>query len=362
MKRILLSARCALIFISFLSLNSFANNEWTEFYNNTRSLGMGGAGIAITSDETSLFRNPANLGSIRDFYGTLIDPEIEAGSRFTNQFGVNALGPAFDLSKVQSILDTNRDSYYHVKSQFTPSFVTRNFGLGFLYKNEMNAQTNTAGTSMDVKYQNDMAAVLGTNLRLFDGRIKIGGSVKMINRIEVVNPALSTTGPLDLGSNAAEGTAFAFDGGILLQAPWDLLPTLGAVVHDIGDTAFDKKDGVRMRTATEPATVKQSVDAAISIFPIHGNGIRTVWTLEYSDITNSRNDTYNIKRVHAGAEVNLHDLFFIRAGYNQGYVTGGLELASERFQWQVATYAEEVGTEAAPQEDRRYNTKITIRF
>lgn len=323
---------------------------------------MGGAGIAITSDETSLYRNPANLGSIRDFYGTLIDPEIESGSRFTNQVSVNALGPAFDLSKIKDILDTNRDSYYHAKTQFTPAFVTRNFGLGFLYKNEVNAETNTAGTSMDVKYQSDMAGVLGTNLRLFDGRVKIGGSVKMINRIEVVNPTLSTTGALDLGSNASEGTAFAFDGGILLQAPWDLLPTLGAVVHDIGDTAFDKKDGVRMRTATEPATVKQSVDGAISLFPIHRNGIRSVWTLEYSDITNSRNDTDNMKRVHAGLEVNLHDLFFIRAGYNQRYWTAGFELASERFQWQVATYAEEIGTELVPREDRRYNTKITIRF
>jgi hypothetical protein len=361
MKRKSISAGCAFI-ISIFSIHAFALNEWTEFYNNTRSLGMGGAGIAITSDETSLYRNPANLGSIRDFYGTIIDPELEASRNFTDQVKSGSTSKAFDITEIKNVLDTNRDTYYHAKLQLTPSFVRRNFGFGLIYKNEVSAITNTAGTAMDIRYQNDMGAIVGTNLRLFDGRLKIGGSVKMINRIEVDNTALSTSGPLDLGSVASEGTAFAFDGGVLLQAPWEFLPTLGAVVHDIGDTTFNKKDGVRLRTATEPATVKQSVDAAVSLFPIHGNGFRSVWTLEYSDITNSRNDTDSMKRVHVGAELNLHDLFFIRAGYNQRYWTAGFEIASERVSWQVSSYGEEVGTEAAPLEDRRINSKLTFRF
>jgi len=337
-------------------------NEWTEFYNNTRSLGMGGAGIAITSDETSLFRNPANLGSVRDFYGTIIDPELEASSNFTDQVSSGYTSKAFDIENIKNVLDSNRGSYYHAKMQFTPSFVRRNFGLGVMYKNELDAQTSADGSTIDVKYQNDMAAVAGISARLFDGRLKLGVNGKFINRIEVDNPALSTSGALDLGSIASEGTALGFDGGLLLQAPWDYLPTIGAVMHDIGDTTFNKKDGVRMRTANEPATLKQSVDVAASLFPIHANGIRSVWTLEYSDVTNSRNDTDSMKRVHFGAEVNLHDLFFIRAGYNQRYYTAGLELASEHFQWQVATYGEEIGTEAVPREDRRYSMKFSLRF
>lgn len=362
MKRISLSARCALYIISFFSLNTFANNEWSEFYNNTRSLGMGGAGIAITSDETSLFRNPANLGSIRDFYGTILDPELEASSNFTDQVTSNSTSKAFEIAEIQKVLDTKRGTYYHAKLQLTPSFVRRNFGFGLMYKNEVSAETDATGATMDTKYQSDMAAVVGTNVRLFDGRIKIGASAKMINRIEVINPILSTAGSLDLGSIASEGTAIAFDGGILLQAPWDFLPTLGAVIHDIGDTTFDKKDGVRMRTATQPQAVKQSVDAAISLFPIHANGIRSVWTLEYSDITNSRNDTDNAKRMHAGIELNMHDLFFFRAGYNQRYWTAGFEISGERLQWQVSTYGEEIGTVTTPREDRRYNTKLSLRF
>ncbi|MFZ3230537.1 MAG: hypothetical protein WA160_10065 [Pseudobdellovibrio sp.] len=362
MRRILFSARCATIIISIFSSNAFANNEWFEFYNNTRSLAMGGAGTAITSDETSLYRNPANLGSIRDYYGTLIDPELEGSSNFVQQVSASSTAKAFEISEIKNVLDSKRDTYYHAKLQVSPSFVMRNFGFGLLYKNDVSAETNTAGTILDTKSQSDMAAVVGANLRLFDGRIKIGFNAKAINRIEVINPILSTAGALDMSTIGSEGTGVSFDGGLLLQAPWVYVPTLGVVVHDMGDTVFDKKDGVRLQATSRPQTVKQSVDAAFSLFPIHSNGFRSVWTLEYSDITNSRNDTDNVKRMHLGIELNSNDIFFFRLGYNQRYYTAGFELASEHIQWQVTSYGEEIGTSSAPREDRRLNTKITLRF
>lgn len=340
----------------------WANNEWFEFYNNTRSLGMGGASVAITSDETSLYRNPANLGSIRDSYGTLLDPEIEGSSNFVQQVSSKSTGKAFEISEIKSVLSSNLGAYYHAKAQLTPSLITRNFGVGLIYKNEVSAEMEATGTTLDVKYQSDVGVVLGSNLRLFDGRVKIGGSVRGFNRIEVVNAALPVAGSSDLSSIASEGTAFAFDGGLLIQAPWTYIPTLGVVVHDIGGTKFDKDDGLRLTATSRPSIVLQSVDAAIAIFPIHGNQFRSVWTLEYSDITNSRNDTDNAKRIHAGIEFNSKDIFFFRMGYNQRYWTAGFEIASERIQWQVASFGEEIGTQAAPREDRRLSTKLSLRF
>ena len=43
----------------FMPVAVFAS-EWVEGYTNARAVGMGGALIGVTSDETSLFRNPAN--------------------------------------------------------------------------------------------------------------------------------------------------------------------------------------------------------------------------------------------------------------------------------------------------------------
>jgi hypothetical protein len=362
MKRISLGTRCVAFILIFSPLCSYANYEWFEFYNNTRSQSMGGASIAVTSDETSLYRNPANLGSVRDYYGTLLDPEFEGSSNFVQQVSSNSTGKAFEISEIMSVLGANLGTYYHAKTQLTPSILMRNFGIGLIYRNEVSAVMNSLGTDLDVKYQNDIGAVLGVNFRLFDGRIKIGGSAKAFSRIELVNAALPVSGPTDLGTIGSEGTAYSFDAGLLIQAPWTYIPTLGVVVRDVGATKFDKHDGLRLSTATRPATVAQSVDAAIALFPIHGNQVRSVWTFEYSDITNSRNDTDNAKRIHAGIEINTRDIFFVRLGYNQRYWTAGFEIAAERFQWQVGSYGEEVGTEASPKEDRRLSTKFSLRF
>ena len=68
------------------------------------------------------------------------------------------------------------------------------------------------------------------------------------------------------------------------------------------------------------------------------------------------------KKLHLGFEYNLGDTLFLRAGYNQRYWTGGIELSSERMQLQWTSYGEEVGTAASPQESRRTMMKFAYRF
>jgi hypothetical protein len=351
--------------ILFISLNLYSQ-EWVEFYTNTRSLGMGGAGVAVSSDETALFRNPANLGSVRSLYGTAIDPEFEATGNFTSDTFSKILGKAFDISETASLLDLNREKYYHAKFQLTPSFVRRNFGVGLIYRNQIHAETEVTGTTMDTFYQSDMGIVLGANYRFFDGIFKVGVNAKLINRIEVNNPTLSTAGPFDLDTIGSEGTGVSYDGAIMIQSPTKLLPTLGVVVHDVGNTKFELKDGLRLTATSQPADVKQSVDVGISISPIHSNQLRSVWTLEYTDVGNSRLDDEVTKRTHFGFETNYRDILFFRAGVNQRYWTAGFEVASEKISWQISSYGEEIGKTVAgdfsPREDRRYNMKITVRF
>lgn len=342
---------------------ALATSEWVEGYTNTRALGMGGALIGVTSDETSLYRNPANMGSIRGYFGSLIDPELEGQGTFTDIVRGDSFTKAVEVEGMAEQLQKNPGEFYHAKVQFTPSFTTKNFGFGLLYRNELNAVVSeTATTSMDTFYQNDFGVVLGFNQSLFGGVIKIGASAKAINRIEVVSATLSTNGPFDLGTIAAEGSGIAYDVALMVQMPVDWVPTLSVVARDIGDTEFNLRDGVRARTASQPATVKQSIDAAISLFPIHGNKIRSVWTVEYRDIANSRDEEGTKKRLHIGGEINFKDLFFLRLGMNQNYYTGGIEISSERFAWQISSYGEEIGTEDDPQEDRRYATRILIRY
>ena len=68
------------------------------------------------------------------------------------------------------------------------------------------------------------------------------------------------------------------------------------------------------------------------------------------------------RRMHFGLELNFSDFMFLRAGLNQRYWTAGIEIATEHCQVQFASYGEDVGTAATPQEDRRWVAKVALRF
>ncbi|MBX3032523.1 MAG: hypothetical protein KF865_01265 [Bdellovibrionaceae bacterium] len=341
--------------------------ERREFYNGIRALGMGGASVAAVNDETALYLNPAALGRLRDIYGTILDPELDISKNLPDMSRVKGFSQPFTIDSVLPSVMANTNTYYHANMQISPSFVARNFGIGLLGKYTLDAVSTGASTA-DVFYRDDLAFFLAYNLRLFDGRIKIGFSGKLISRIEMDEPALDTTQALDLPSLARaglvkEGVGAGADVGVLLTAPWVWLPTLGVVMRDVGGTPFDKASGIRNKDATQrPDPVKQDLDVGISVSPIHSNNLRSMWTLEYSGLLTAADETDKAKLVHFGTEFNFGDVFFLRAGYNQRYWTAGFELASERFQFQLATYGEEVGTPAAPAEDRRYVGKFSFRF
>lgn len=363
MKRISFRLAATLLMIIFSVLTgkiAKANPERFEFYNNTRSLGMGGASVALSSDETSLYRNPANLASVRSFYLTYFDPELEASTYSVQRVYEVAIGKT-DASTSQ-YLEANKGTYYYSKVQLTPSFVRKNFGFGLIYKKEMGGQMKADAMSYDIKSHEDVGVLLGFGYGLMGGVVKIGASVKAINRIEVDDeniPPTSSIDPINIGN---EGTAISYDVGLLIQAPWKALPTIGAVVRDVGNTVFDKYDGLRQTTTLRPKEVLQSVDVAISLFPIHSKNLRSLWTVEYRDLSNAYEESDLIKKLHVGVEFNSNDLFFFRAGLNQKYWTAGLEIAGRYTTWQLASYGEEVGTVDTPKEDRRFSTKVSLRF
>jgi hypothetical protein len=49
-------------------------------------------------------------------------------------------------------------------------------------------------------------------------------------------------------------------------------------------------------------------------------------------------------------------------GFNQGYLCGGVGAKFAWFQFDFATYAEEVGTVSTPTQSRRYNAEIAMDF
>ncbi len=346
--------------------------EVFEMYNGIRQLGMGGASIAIVNDETSIIANPAGLGKVRDMFLTVADPELEAS---TNGSAVINAGNLVGVTEPQGMLDIlkeHQDRYLYVKGQILPSLVVPNFGVGLFGKIEVAAEV-VSGTPDQyyLHYTNDLGPVVAYNFRIWDGRIKLGVNGKVINRVEINRDDLDVT-RLDYskGELVQEGVGFSSDVGLILSAPWAWIPTLAVVVRDLGGTNYTLSNGIFHNATERPASVLQTMDAAIALFPIISNRTRSSFTLEYRDVLTASQETDHYRRAHLGLEVNFGDLLFVRAGMNGRYWTAGVEFALERVQFQAASYGEEIGTAAdpvantqtQPREDRRVMAKFVFRF
>ncbi len=340
------------------------NNEIDEFYTGVRSLGMGGTYVNIVNDETAIITNPAGLGKLRDYTFTFFDPELSGSFNDTDIVNASNFSDAIAVQGLLDKLNLAKGRRFNAKLQFFPSFVAPNFGIGVLGKYQYNAQVDSTGTIYRFDYTNDYAVALAYNLRLWSGVLKLGFAGRLINRSEVHKDIAANSTGLLLKNLSSEGIGLAGDAGLILTAPVAGLPALGVSVRDIGNTSYNLREGMFNATTTRPEDTAQSVDVGLSVQPILGNRVRMTIALDYHGITSplvaAQEDA--IKRSHAGFELNLADFAFIRGGANQGYWTAGLEFATERFQLQLASYGEEIGIPTSRKEDRRWVSKLALRF
>ena len=327
---------------------------------------MGGAAIAVVNDETALLLNPAGLGKLRSSITTIFDPEIHGNANISKNYNA-VLGR--DPMNPQALLDwanSARGEHFHGKLQVFPSYVTTNFGIGLLGKYSYDGEVDSTGTTYRMDYTNDFALAMGYNLRLFDGIVKIGTSLRLVNRIEVAEDIAATTTNLSWSQIQREGVGAAADVGLIVTAPYAWLPSIAAVWRDAGNTSFSVSQGLFRATRLRPRDVEQTIDAAFSVSPIIGGRTRIQITGEYRDVKTASQETDHMRRTHAGLEINIRDALFLRGGMNQRYWTAGLELAISQFQLQAASYGEEIGTSTASstttREDRRYVVKFAVRF
>ncbi len=350
----------------FILMIAVSSQVWAgeryEFYNGVRMLGMGGAGVATVNDETALLVNPAGLGKLRDYFITIVDPEVDVGAQTEEIAGTDVL----NVGKPQDMLAKalkNPDKFLHARAQIFPSIVVPNFGFGLFGRTEVNAEYVTATNKYKYDYTNDWSGVFGFNFRLFSGIIKLGANARITNhsviRKDDIDPAATN---LSLKSLASEGIGVGSDVGLMLAAPITALPTLGAVYRDAGRTSYNLRDGMFMNTATKPDSTPSTMDVALAIHPILSNRVRSTWTVEYQDVLTYGDEKSQMRRIHGGAEFNFADAFFVRAGMNQQYWTAGLELAMMNYQFQAASYGENIGDATTAREDRRYVVKFSFRF
>lgn len=336
-------------------------SEVRSWYRGTRMMGMGGAGIAVVNDETALLVNPAGLGRLRDVYGTVLDPEFEGSTNWPSIYNTTAFTNPLTPDSVATTLSQSPGIPFHNKTAAFPSFVVRNFGFGIYGKYLLDAMADSTATNLKTFYQNDLAIVMGFNFRLWGGRIKFGVTGKAIDRVEI-NKDIPYAGDLTVAGNGSQGFGVSYDLGLTLTVPWAWLPSLSIVGRDMGNMVFSTSPSPRIVSATLPATVTQDYDVAFALSPIHSKKSRSVFTVELQKYLAYTAATDKTRYLHVGYEYNFADIIFVRAGMNQRYWTTGLEFASEHAQIQFAYFADDIGPDSAPVEDRRWMWKFVFRF
>ncbi len=351
-----------LIIVNALLFTVQVRAELHPFYTGARQMGMGGAYTGVVNDETSLLLNPAGLGRVRDTTFTFVDPELTGSVKDTDILPAGKAAQAFNVSGIKDQLDSHPNKHFYAKVQLFPSLVTTNFGIGLLANDQISASENSATGKYSLFYRNDYAGALGYCFRFFGGVLKIGIDARLVNRTEVNTVQDTSSTNTSLSSLARSGLGLGSDVGMVLTAPVQLLPALSVVVRDIGTTDYGLSKGFMMSTSQRPHSTAQTVDSSLSISPIGSRRTRSTITVEMQDVTNTSGQKDMIRLFHMGGEINFTDFLFLRAGFNEGYWTAGLEFATEQFQLQAASYGEEVGDYPTKSEDRRWILKGAFRF
>lgn len=345
-----------------LSVNSnaidFEDAVFPELATSARALAMGNAYISKADDSSAVYYNPAGLGTVRKTHFHISNFHFELNKGWMNNatggnvsdIGSNALD-SFDLNGHRKMLLDNRGSINHQRFHFLPNFTTRYFSAGYLLsKRTRSTIGQEPGAQFEYADRMDHGPYAALNVSLFGGVFKVGASATYLNRKEVVGERDPNIEFAERPEDKTKGSAVIVVAGTKLTLPVAFLPTFSAKMNNALQQKF-KEDSVN----GAPTQILNSLDVGFSITPQIGKMIRVNLEANYKDVTGKHKDVDTSRKLTFGAEFDIARKFFLRAGYGDGWGSGGIGIKSQHLEFDLTTYAVDATTkEFRGQEDRRY--------
>jgi len=352
-----------IVLLVFLSAMGLSAKEYPRFFRGVRPLGMGGAFTAVSDDENALFYNPAGLSKISTFQIGVFNPLIEVSEDSIDLYNDAQDADLNDTAETVDLMRKYVGEHQHARILFPVSPY-----VGFNVA-DVGAMISAGGQgTMDVEIRNPTWPEAHVNL-LGDGWIiggagakvplnglSVGGNLKYMYReslSEVYTAADIAADDFEdrLEDDRKSGNGFTLDLGALYRLPLDSefktdvgLSVLNLLEMDMGD-AEDIERSVNLGVAVERSFA----------------GFKAIGAFDVMDITgNFDEDDDLMKRLHMGAEVQFPKILALRAGFHQGYLSGGATADLWALRLDFATYGEEVGAYSGQREDRRYVGQLTI--
>lgn len=355
-----------LFFSSNMYAIDFEDAVFPELATSARALAMGNAYISKSDDTAAVYYNPAGLGTIRKTHFHLSNTHIELNKGWMDistkgnvQDAAGNFMDGFSLEGQRKLLVGNRGTISHQRFNFLPNFTTRYFSIGYLLSKRTRSTIGSqAGAQFEYADRRDHGPYVALNLSLFGGVFKIGASTTYLNRKEVQGERDPDTEFAITGSDEKKGSAVIIVVGSKLTLPITFLPTFSAKMNN----ALQQKFSVGS-SAGAPNEVRNSLDVGFSLTPQIGKKIRLHFESNYKDLTGKYSGVSTTRKITFGMEIDIARTFFIRAGYGDGWGSGGIGIKSQALEFDLTTYAvDTTTTEFRGKEDRRFAMSISYGF
>jgi hypothetical protein len=355
-----------LISFSVFGAVGFEDGVIPEFAVSGRGLSMGNAFIAKVDDSSSVFYNPAGLGTVRGirFHLSNFHVETNRGWMGATSGGSVADVPGnfpkgFSLDGNREILLDNRDKFAFSKFSLMPNLTIRNFSMGFLFSRQTRATISSTGAELfEYAVRQDMGPYWAVNLPLFGGIMKFGATALWLTRKESFGDVDKDTTVNLADTDYQEGTSWQIVGGFKLTVPVYSLPTIALKMNNSASTSFGAAEG----SGGAPNKVRQSIDAGLSFTPQIGRVMRVHLEFNYKDLS-QKYDLSALRRATFGIEFDVKRIFFLRFGYGDGFGSAGLGINTKKLQFDLTTYAvDTTSTDFRGSEDRRFAITVSSGF
>ncbi|MBF0364738.1 MAG: hypothetical protein HQK50_04155 [Oligoflexia bacterium] len=341
----------------------FEDATFPELVTSGRPLAMGNAFICKADDASSVFYNPAGLGSVRLTHLHLNNFHLEANKNLidlssggnVSYIGEN-ISKGFSFEGTRQLLIVNRGKMTHVRANAAPNLTTRYISIGYLYSLQKRA---TIGIKEDALYEfssrQDHGPFAGVTLALFGGILKLGASGAYVNRKELLAERERET-PVEIEDGEYQkGAAWISMVGAKMTLPVALLPTVAVNSHNTFNSEFSQESD-----AGRPSKIRQSVDVGLSFTPQLGKFVRLHIEGNFKDANNRFPEVSGTRKAMAGMELDLGRFLFLRAGYGDGFGSGGIGLKSRKLEFDLSTYAvDTTSNEFRGEEDRRFSMTVS---
>ena len=338
-----------------------------ELITSARALAMGGAYGAKVSDPWAAFYNPAGLGSVRTPQVHLLNLHLETNNGFLDATGGNGnflksvgnYSDAFTASGVRKVLADNPGSMTHARVSVFPNITFRGFTLGYVYSQQQRARLRDVTADFEVAERLDSGPMMSLSFSLFGGVVKFGATATVLTRKEMWKDiAAGDPTAIDKNTDYKQGTMTHLVAGTRITFPVFLLPTISLVVRNSSQSEwYDAKLG------GAPDSIPSTVDASFSLTPFTSRTGRLHFEFGMKDFGDRYEDVPSNRKLMTGFELSFMRMMFFRAGFGDGWGSGGIGVRSKGFVFDLTTYAIEGSqTGTREEEDRRYALNMSLGF